>query len=377
MNFKTKFKKNKGITLIALVVTIIVLLILAGISITMLTGQNGILNRTGEAKERNGAAQTDENVKLAVADALTKGTGSIIKENLEEALNKYLGEGNCDLAEDTDGWQITVDGKKYNVSSSGGVSEENKKDDEDDKEDSDSWKSLNVTDKMDRLKNMTARLAIFDKSVAGTKSDYNSESEDDDRNKTDKQTTMDKAECKCGKVREIFDKAVEMGLVKDYTELETQTITSDDGTERNREIITAPIEEESVVLFDFYSYNFEQKTVELIPMAFSAEYYMNPNGKEWLNGFKPTFHKGSIEHPEEDKGDNETILTWVNEEYAKNGFVGMEARAAAYPKKTVTEVGQVVHRKISVLTKTDFVKAMKALGLDLSEYEGQCAHPVK
>ena len=112
-------------------------------------------------------------------------------------------------------------------------------------------------------------------------------------------------------------------------------------------------------------------------MAFSAEYYMNPNGKEWLNGFKPTFHKGSIEHPEEDKGDNETILTWVNEEYAKNGFVGMEARAAAYPKKTVTEVGQVVHRKISVLTKTDFVKAMKALGLDLSEYEGQCAHPVK
>ena len=37
---KNTFKKNKGITLIALVVTIIVLLILAGISIAMLTGQN-------------------------------------------------------------------------------------------------------------------------------------------------------------------------------------------------------------------------------------------------------------------------------------------------------------------------------------------------
>lgn len=45
MNFKEKFKRNKGITLIVLVVTIIVLLILAGISINMLTGQNGILNR--------------------------------------------------------------------------------------------------------------------------------------------------------------------------------------------------------------------------------------------------------------------------------------------------------------------------------------------
>ena len=40
----TKLKQNKAITLIALVVTIIVLLILAGVSVSMLTGQNGILN---------------------------------------------------------------------------------------------------------------------------------------------------------------------------------------------------------------------------------------------------------------------------------------------------------------------------------------------
>ena len=44
-------KKNEGITLIALVVTIIVLMILAGVSVSMLTGQNGILNRAAEAKE--------------------------------------------------------------------------------------------------------------------------------------------------------------------------------------------------------------------------------------------------------------------------------------------------------------------------------------
>ena len=46
------YKNNKGITLIALVVSIIVLLILAGISISMLTGQNGILNRATETKEK-------------------------------------------------------------------------------------------------------------------------------------------------------------------------------------------------------------------------------------------------------------------------------------------------------------------------------------
>ena len=61
---RNTLRRNKGITLIALVVTIIVLLILAGISIVMLTGQNGILNRAAEAKEKTGVAKEDESQKL-------------------------------------------------------------------------------------------------------------------------------------------------------------------------------------------------------------------------------------------------------------------------------------------------------------------------
>ena len=57
-------RKNRGITLIALVVTIIVLLILAGISISMLTGQNGILNRASETKEKTETAKQGEEEKL-------------------------------------------------------------------------------------------------------------------------------------------------------------------------------------------------------------------------------------------------------------------------------------------------------------------------
>ena len=59
-----KINKNTGITLIALVVTIIVLLILAGVSISMLTGQNGILNRASEAKEKTEDVQKDEDEKM-------------------------------------------------------------------------------------------------------------------------------------------------------------------------------------------------------------------------------------------------------------------------------------------------------------------------
>ena len=45
MKKKTNLNNFRGITLIALVITIIVLLILAGVSIAMLTGNNGILTR--------------------------------------------------------------------------------------------------------------------------------------------------------------------------------------------------------------------------------------------------------------------------------------------------------------------------------------------
>ena len=49
---ESKFKNNKGITLIALVVTIVVLLILAGISINALIGDNGLIKRAQDAKDK-------------------------------------------------------------------------------------------------------------------------------------------------------------------------------------------------------------------------------------------------------------------------------------------------------------------------------------
>ena len=61
---KNRVKKNRGITLIALVVTVIVLLVLAGVSISMLTGQNGILTRAAEAKTKTENSEKQENEKM-------------------------------------------------------------------------------------------------------------------------------------------------------------------------------------------------------------------------------------------------------------------------------------------------------------------------
>ena len=61
---KEKLKQN-GITLIALVITIIVLLILAGVSIAMLTGENGILTQANNAKIEQSHASVKEGIGLA------------------------------------------------------------------------------------------------------------------------------------------------------------------------------------------------------------------------------------------------------------------------------------------------------------------------
>lgn len=70
LNLKLK-NNQKGITLIALVITIIVLLILAGVTIATLTGENGILTRIQNAKNQTEDAEDDELRKLTALEAAT------------------------------------------------------------------------------------------------------------------------------------------------------------------------------------------------------------------------------------------------------------------------------------------------------------------
>ena len=80
-----KLKQNKGITLIALVVTIIVLLILAGISIQMLVGEGGILTNAKEASSETKKSTAKERIELEIAEAVLED-----KELTAEGLNKKL-----------------------------------------------------------------------------------------------------------------------------------------------------------------------------------------------------------------------------------------------------------------------------------------------
>jgi len=57
-------KTNEGITLIALVITIIVLLILAGVTLVTLTDNNGLLTKSNNARIISKLSTVDENIRL-------------------------------------------------------------------------------------------------------------------------------------------------------------------------------------------------------------------------------------------------------------------------------------------------------------------------
>ena len=89
-------KKNQGITLIALVITIIVLLILAGVAIAMLSGENGILRKATEAKTKTEESALNEQIKLTVMEASDYQTMKIDRDKIASSLGIDKGEINGD-----------------------------------------------------------------------------------------------------------------------------------------------------------------------------------------------------------------------------------------------------------------------------------------
>ena len=109
---KVNTKIESGITLIALVVTIIVLLLLAGISIQMLTGDNGILKRAAESKEETEIEQIVENARIDIINTqLSKQSGVITDNELEEILTSKYGTLSTEEENTIDKTLTTTDGK--------------------------------------------------------------------------------------------------------------------------------------------------------------------------------------------------------------------------------------------------------------------------
>ena len=119
-----KWKENKGITLIALVITIIVLLILAGISIATLTGENGLLTKADTAKTETSIASAKEKVQVAVMGSYDENGeihNSELKTNLEnvEGIDKTTIPAT--ITDSSFSITVTVDGHEVTIEKNGKV----------------------------------------------------------------------------------------------------------------------------------------------------------------------------------------------------------------------------------------------------------------
>lgn len=122
-----KFKNsNKGITLIALVITIIVLIILAGVTIIAITGNESAPNKAVEARQKNDEGAELDSLKVAVVSSIVEGELDLnvdidtLKTNIQGIVTDDL-DNVIDL--NSDEWTVTGNsGVKYKITNKGIVS---------------------------------------------------------------------------------------------------------------------------------------------------------------------------------------------------------------------------------------------------------------
>ena len=127
-----KIESQKGITLVALVVTVIVLIILAGISINLLLGDNGLITRAQEAKKQQKIAEVKEKLSLELSAAETDAilrNESLEEEQLNDIISKYgtLQDDKDTILTKDDNYEISLKEIWYGTLSTSGSYSDKKK----------------------------------------------------------------------------------------------------------------------------------------------------------------------------------------------------------------------------------------------------------
>lgn len=128
-DYLTHPNKDSGITLIALVITIIVLLILAGISISMLAGDNSILQKATDAKTQTGIGQEKETIALAYNSALAKKVSNGYSSAVTDSeLNDELDSSEATASGNPIIVTFIKSGNAYEIESNGNIKESTPRD---------------------------------------------------------------------------------------------------------------------------------------------------------------------------------------------------------------------------------------------------------
>ena len=321
-----KTKDMKGITLVALVITIVVLLILAGVSINLIIRDGGIFSMTNKASKETSKASVKEKIQLEAIDSIKYENAGTFDINLfKNNLNKKLGVAEDKIIENEENIIVRIDGYKVTVNKDGQV--ENIEDDDGiDNQPNTEYKNRTIEENYNDISKLAEK--IFDINIE----DY----------------------------KPAFNKAIEMGLATTYTEAdEIKEMGKDDSGNDvvKAEAMIVPIVEPSMVYYKFECKNEEQKPGGVIPMPYSLNYEITFDGKKYYDSGTPSFDKVG--------GDFESEYAWLGQDWVDKGYTMFSAKVTQYADVPLSELGQIYHFKVQVVTENNIKKAMKALNLDL------------
>ena len=244
-------------------------------------------------------------------------------------LNKKLGIAEDKIIEEEENIIVRIDGYKVTVNKDGQV--ENIEDDDGiDNQPNTEYKNRTIEENYNDISKLAEKILEY-------KPDFNIED-----------------------YKTVFDKAVKMGLATTYTEAdEIKEMGKDDSGNDvvKAEAMIVPIVEPSMVYYEFVCRNAEQKPGGVIPMPYSLNYEITFDGKIYYDSDKPDFDKVG--------GDFESEYAWLGQDWVDKGYTMFSARVEKYPSVSLSQMGQIYHFKIQVVTENNIKKAMKALNLDL------------
>ena len=116
-----RIKENKGVTLIALVVTIVVLLILSGITLSAITGDSGVVENAKSTRDSANDMNEFKAIELAVIDAMTRGNNKLREKDLKEAFANILSQEELDEITGNGPWTIKRGKNRYIINDDGEV----------------------------------------------------------------------------------------------------------------------------------------------------------------------------------------------------------------------------------------------------------------
>lgn len=108
-------KKENGVTLVALVITIIVLLILAGVTLAMVMGDSGIFTKANTAAGKTAASSARDAVRLAAMEVVTNKYDDNGESEGFADVDAAVSDINTRLTAVGEGYQIVADASKYKI----------------------------------------------------------------------------------------------------------------------------------------------------------------------------------------------------------------------------------------------------------------------